>query len=648
MRRLGLIVALLLGVPAVLFLAIVLTTTFFLDRPMVRDIVATRLSNWSGGQLTMSGPLRLTYFPFILFEAQEASLQQIRSLPNIRQIRARRVAVRIRWWPLVFGQVYIDRVELDEPRILLRERPRDWKPVGKDDLPPILKTLKQSPIPHLVIRNGVLNYLDKDGNRSEISHVSLNAFISAESGNLEASGSFRWRKETVQFSVATHNPAAIAGTARAPLTLTLESPSFTAEITGEVAVIDGFQLGGKIRLTSSDLPHVLHWLGAGEPRQRSPRTFSVTGDFSWIGKKLAFEAANFQLDDNSADGALTLMLSGKRPLIEGTLAFKNLDLAPYLAQGGKAPSGKSPKKSKSVAKGGVRLAIQRLMGLLAPYHTTDMDIRISAANVHFPPLNAETAAFSLTSKSRRLTLNVAEVTLAKGSLSGTIVVQPTKASYRYAIKAQVTGLDLSTLADELVQSTFPLSGKIDAKLDLVLEGGPNQAPAQWLLGLEGNVTGKLGEGGLLPFDFRPLFSAPVMSLEAPAKPVRLAEMPVTRLSYVLKLQQGKLVMDPVVLDTEAGRLTGGIALSLVTREISGRLFLSSEPVSEKTKAKTGQENVPKTKARKLLILSGQLFHPLYRLLPADMSQLQSTVGNSVSSPLPPLFSPPQNQAATLP
>ena len=62
-------------------------------------------------------------------------------------------------------------------------------------------------------------------------------------------------------------------------------------------------------------------------RRRGFGAFHAKGQLEWVDRTVAFQNACVQMDDNEADGTLSVNFTGARPAIEGTLGLKALDLS---------------------------------------------------------------------------------------------------------------------------------------------------------------------------------------------------------------------------------------------------------------------------------------------------------------------------------
>ena len=116
-----------------------------------------------------------------------------------------------------------------------------------------------------------------------------------------------------------------------PINATFSGAPLTATLEGSLMLGESPQLlSPQAELTSTDLRATARWLGVNWPAGRGFGAFHVKGQLEWADRTVAFQDAAIELDDNDANGTLSVNFSSTRPTVEGTLGLKTLDLTQYL------------------------------------------------------------------------------------------------------------------------------------------------------------------------------------------------------------------------------------------------------------------------------------------------------------------------------
>ena len=113
---------LLLGLITLLIAGLAILPRLLANSTQLASRVTDALSTWTGGEVKLTGPLRVHYFPDVSiksgFELTNAS-----RLPLVKSISAKDAKVSIDLVELMFGRIRIDALRLLKPEITLKEAP---------------------------------------------------------------------------------------------------------------------------------------------------------------------------------------------------------------------------------------------------------------------------------------------------------------------------------------------------------------------------------------------------------------------------------------------------------------------------------------------------------------------------------------------
>ncbi|MEI9901106.1 MAG: AsmA-like C-terminal region-containing protein [Hyphomicrobium sp.] len=152
-------------------------------------------------------------------------------------------------------------------------------------------------------------------------------------GAIQAAGSFDFHGEKIDFDTALGASFDTQGMSR-PVSASFSGKPLTATLEGSLMLGESPQLlAPKAELSATDLRAAARWLGVNWPSGRGFGAFRAKGQLEWVNRSIAFQNAAIELDENDANGTLSVNFAGPRPAIEGTLGLKTLDLTQYLKKG---------------------------------------------------------------------------------------------------------------------------------------------------------------------------------------------------------------------------------------------------------------------------------------------------------------------------
>jgi AsmA protein len=182
--------------------------------------------------------------------------------------------------------------------------------------------------------------------------------------------------------------------------------------------------------------------------------------------------------------------------VEGTLAFDNLDVAPYITS----------QKSDVLSLAGAWFANLRIPGSASPslVRQLDADLRISARSVAVGSDRFGRCAASVSIKDGKLMGELAEMELEQGgSGEGQVGVDMTMAEPRYTLRANLQDVDMKAIGMRL--GTPALEGSGDFSVDLAGEGS---SADEIVSTLSGSLALEMREGARLGLSLEALAAIP--------------------------------------------------------------------------------------------------------------------------------------------
>ena len=140
-----------------------------------------------------------------------------------------------------------------------------------------------------------------------------------------------WRGEQFTIDLASANPLLFLGGAPAALTASLKSALANLAFDGTASLGENPYVDGQVNFSAPSARKVLEWSQAGILHGSTLGAVAMKSRVMGDAARLRFEDAEITLDGKPAHGALDLMLTGKLPMMAGTLAFDTLDLRAFLS-----------------------------------------------------------------------------------------------------------------------------------------------------------------------------------------------------------------------------------------------------------------------------------------------------------------------------
>jgi AsmA protein len=552
---------LLFGLIAVLPIGIAFIPWLIGDTTRLGDRVAARLSEWTEGNVAFTGPVQVSFFPDISVRGP-LTVSGSKRLPFLKSMTVKEAKISLDLLELLAGNVGIDQLRLQKPRVTLNDDPDRQTPKS------VLTNLRSgSPVRVLTIRNGRIDLAHRP-----ITDLYLQLDAGEDSGALSGSGSFSFRGEPVRYRLETGAPRAADDAEQIPVSFTIASQPLRAKVKGKASFADQFQLDGGMKVESRNLRQFLTWIGFGLADGDSLKALRAAGAFHYAGGTLTFDDGTFSLDGNKATGALAVTASS-HPRIEGTFAFDRLVLDPYLGTGPRE-AGSSPP-----ANGASDLIFDRaLLGYF------DADLRISGAEIVAGPFTLGRGGFTITAKNGSVASEIGEVELCGGTAEGRVGVELAPETKELSLTA-----DLADVSIDHCLAPFGLTTRMTGtgvlKADLTSHGNTLPEIASHL---GGTVKLQVTDGSV-PVDIGKLVANPTPL--AASGWLGNAATSFDELKADCRLTAGQIWCQTLDIKTPRERVAGAGDIDLPRKTLNWNLTVA-EPESQAGEAAAPSKVVP--------------------------------------------------------
>jgi AsmA protein len=568
---------LLLGLIALLLAGLAMLPRQFGDSARLAARVTDALSTWTGGDVKLTGPLSVRYFPDVAiksgFEVTNAS-----RLPLVKSITTSHARLSLDLAELLLGRIKIDAVRLLSPDITLKEAPSLVMGPDQTVQAKVVNLLSGVPVGVLRLRNGTIHLPTVDGTEA-IEKIDARFDVSSGTGAMSSTGSFQLRGETVRFALETGVPTDTAGSLRMAVNLTLTATPVAAKIAGTASFANGLQLDGDVQADMKSARDFLRWTGIQLPAGKSLQHLTASGMAHWNGTTLNFDDGSFTLDGNEAVGALAVT-PGWRPRVDGTLAFDRLALDPYLGSGAPADAADAAQDDQPLLK------------------YFDADLRISAAEITAPEVVLGRGGFTISAKQGSVAGDVGELELCGGSATGHVGIDLSQGRPRATVTATISGVPVEDCLKQLAFDV-PVNGTGGVRAELSAEGRTYDELTQAVAGSL-KVSAK---NGAVPVDITRLLSA-VTPLDGDGWS-RNGVTQFDQLDANCRLGPGHIWCDTLTMQTSQGTISGSGDVDLGQQTIDWNLFVAdhARPLST---SRRSTESPPR------ISISGALSQPMIR------------------------------------
>jgi AsmA protein len=349
------LVGIVVGCLVALLIVVLLAVRLFVNPNDYKDRIAQQVKSATGRELTLSGPLRLSVFPWIALELGPASLGNPPGFNTQPFAAVQHIAVRVKLLPLLRKELQIGRIEIDglDLRLLKNAAGKgNWQDFGGSGSKsqPASTSSGSGTLPDLAgleIKDSRLSYQDMvaDHVSLELGHVTsgkpipvklkldLTTAPGAKPIDLDGQMDVTLDLEKKQYRIA---PLEISGTltskqGAAPVSWkfavpqlsadlaaqTFSAPAFTVELAalhlgGSIAgtrIVDAPSFKGAFKVDPVSLRDLMGKLGITPPVTRDPKVLArlaANGNFAYGGNALAADALDIQLDDSRLRGKLAV------------------------------------------------------------------------------------------------------------------------------------------------------------------------------------------------------------------------------------------------------------------------------------------------------------------------------------------------------
>jgi AsmA protein len=530
MRALRLVGIVLGGLVAAIII-LLLAVRLFVNPNDYKDRIAREVKTSTGRELTLTGPMKLSVFPWIALELGPASLGNPPGFSAAQPFAAvQHVAVRVKLLPLLHKELQIGRIEIDGLDLRLQKNASgegNWQNFGgsNNTKPEEQTSSSATSLPDLAgveIKDSRFSYQDMvaDHVNLELGHVTagtpipvklkldlttgagakpmtLNAELAAtldpakkqyRIAPFEIDGSLTPEKSSTALPWKLAVPQLNVDLAAQ----TLSAPAFTAQLASAQlgGSLEGTQIvaapaiKGTFKLDPLSLRELMQKLGMSPPVTRDPNVLAklaASGSFAYGGNAAAATGLNIQLDDTHLTGKLAVT-NLETKATHFNLALDRINLDRYRPPEEKDPKPAAPAQSssKAAASSSDPLKTLNLNGALTINTATASNVTLTQVLV------------TIAAKDGLAHIAPVRAKLYGGDYSGDITIDDREATPTLKIDQSMTGIDVAPLLKDFAK-TQRVSGRGTVTTNLTTHSLGGDALMKTL---NGRVTANLDNGAI--------------------------------------------------------------------------------------------------------------------------------------------------------
>jgi AsmA protein len=379
----------------------------------------------------------------------------------------------IRVLPLLFGRVELSDFDLSDSKITASAQAlKDvkWGEVFKS-------RTSATHARRLILNHSTIRWTDiKD---ADLNVAELVIRWVGENEPLTAYGHATWQDEQVILKEVSLHPDKLASGTISPVVLAISAPTARLSLNGEAQMGANPRLSGEGSIEATSVRTFTRWSGVKVPFGSLVQGFSVKGDFSADRRRVSWPSVSVTLGGDKLEGTLALRLDTERPVITGTLAADDLNLADLFA-----PFAQARTSSGSWSEENVDLA-----------HVTggDLDLRLSAASARLGKLRVEDMAASVLVRPGEIEASIGRAGFHDGSLKGRLSLVTVGGKTELKSQGTFTGVDIAPFLASMGEPRW-ITGRAQGSFSFE---GTGQNPIEVVQQAQGRSTITVRKGELV-------------------------------------------------------------------------------------------------------------------------------------------------------
>ena len=488
-----------IGIVIGLLIIVALVVPMFIPAEAYKARLEREASSMLGRTVTIGAVPKAALFPNPSFTARDLTVANAPGMEDEYFVSVTEADIGVKLFPLLSGNVEIDRFVLTEPDINL-ERLADgtanWAfDLGDEEPAQQPEEAGDGPVNDIRlgdvrIVDGAITYRDRaSGQTFEASDADITLGLDSLDAPLTAEGTMQFQGRPARLDATVETPRSLMNNAATVVGLffAVEENEVDADI--NLAAGD-LSYDGQLAVDAPSLRSLLATLGMGIDATSGFERLAVSGAIAGTGEQLSFRDADLSFDEISGNGDIDFAWGGARPKVTGEIDLSQLDLRPYLPA--ETPAQQANREDPDA--GFPAWPAEPID--FSPLTAIDADISATTDGITLPTMQFGRSALGLTIENGLLNANLSEVNLYEGGGSASLMVNA-----RRQTPSIETVLDLSDLnAQAFARDVLGLNrltgiGGVEANLST-----SGRSVADFISALNGQGTVSMDRGAMEGID----------------------------------------------------------------------------------------------------------------------------------------------------
>ena len=337
------------GIVVVLLIVAVLIAPMFIPIDWAKQQIVAQVKEQTGRDLKLDGDISVSLFPSTAVEVSDVALSNRPGSDVGDMINLKRLELEVSLFPLLSGEMEVNRFVLIEPDIYLevdQQGQGNWVFEGKgaaetgaDDTSSDTSggsgDIGNIKLGDVRIENGRLTYADlATGETTVIADLNVTFDLPNMQSPFVGDGSLTFNDQPVEFTISTGAPAALNAGEQVDASFDLKASTITTNFTGTMSMANGPALSGDLTLDIPSLAGLVAWVAEPLPADTpAPEVISISGRLDLAADTYGFSGATIKIDEMTTEGDMSVDVSGAKPMIVASLAVDHINLNPYMGEG---------------------------------------------------------------------------------------------------------------------------------------------------------------------------------------------------------------------------------------------------------------------------------------------------------------------------
>ncbi|MBC7768142.1 MAG: AsmA family protein [Phycisphaerales bacterium] len=429
---------------AALVLAMISFIAFFPKELAARE-AERRIEEATERDLTLSGPIELSFWPALGFSVENASLSNPEGFPSDQPfIAAQRIVFAVKVMPLLRGAVEVKELIFEGAEVRLMteaDGAANWtfptEDTAEDEF-----TLDDLRLDDVRFTDGMISFQGAGGDAPLLlEDVDAGLALQSLDAPAELDAAFDYRGERLNVESTVRMPRAVLEQGQTPLSATVSSALINASFDGAFNAATG-ALAGRIDARGDSLRRLLAWFGSPMAEGGGFGRFNLAAQMAREGETTALTGAAINLDAIEAQGNLNIVnQENGRLRIAGGLTAPNVDLNTYM-----------PAPAQGANAAGVEVgstwsqAPLDLSGLRA----LDADLDLTIGALRFQRMSFANVALDMRIANGALDARLTRISLYEGAGAARLIADGAGATPRIAIELNAEDVQAETLLGDAI------------------------------------------------------------------------------------------------------------------------------------------------------------------------------------------------------